>query len=334
MITAKFGGSSVTAQNFGNLKRLVTKNHGCVVVSAVGKEHARDQKVTDLLFRHFHGDSSAWRRLSEKYRRVVAVNGVEIDIDKLLFEAEKTSRMFGLDYCLSLGEELSAKITAAFLSCPYVEAAKCIVFDDKKLLWRQTKANLKSAFGGLNLGVFGGFYGGIRGTNARRVFPRGGGDVSGAICAAALSSSLYENYTDVNGVCDADPRRIFGAKTTPQLSYFQMYMLARCGAEVLHADAVRISQKYGVPICVRNSLNDSAPSTLISNCPSLSPFLAVTERSDGMFSTVALHSMPLSAVFVRLASVDDISRCVVTKNHVEITSRRSILREVYRAFSD
>ncbi len=341
----------MAAQNFGCLKK-TTQNHRCIVVSAVGKEHPFDQKTTDLLAAHFGGDASAWQKIQQKYTRVVQVNGVNIDVEKLLWEALRRSKKHNLAYCLSLGEELSAKIAAAFLNCEYIEAQKCIKFGvNGRLLWRQTKSNLKSAFDGLPLGVIGGFYGGIAlncsgkafANCGRAVFSRGGGDVSGAICAAATNSVLYENRTDVNGVFSANPKQVFGAQTIPTLCYDEMFLLSKSGAEVLHPDAVRICGRFGIPICVCGFDGCGANNTLVSNCPSGAKFLAVTEkRIDGKTLTTVLHGMTFAEVSKKISTALEVAEKLGKKIlqvkignlFAEICTEQSILNIVFSAFAE
>lgn len=409
----------MAAQNFGCLKKL-TKNHKCVVVSAVGKEHHFDQKTTDLLAAHFCGDDTAWHKIEQKYKRVVQVNGVNVDVEKLLWDAQRRSKKHNLAYCLSLGEELSAKIAAAFLNCEYIEAQNCVKFDSSgRLLWRQTKSNLKSAFCGLPLGVIGGFYGGVmfddccraasqnaangksiddgaygkmgsaanakernapneKSTSAivktnskngvlcsgdcsipkdispnsckgnvffncgRAVFSRGGSDVTGAICAAATNSTLYENRTDVNGVFTANPRQVFGAKTIPSLCYAEMFFLAKSGAEVLHPDAVRFCGRFGIPICVCGFGGCGAATTLVSNCPSGAKFLAVTEKNvDEKIVTTVLHGMTFAEVSKKISTALNLVEGFGTKVlqvkignvSAEICTDKSILNTVFSVFT-
>jgi len=317
MITAKFGGTAVTAQNLRSLKSIITPHHKCVVVSAVGREHPKDVKTTDLLIRHFCGDPLAWGKICQKYRRLVEVNGVQIDVDKLLFDAERRSRAFDLAYCMSLGEELAARIVAKFLNAQYVEAQDVVVFRGKRLALSQTLSNVKSAFSGLSCGVVGGFYGGVcansvasshltQSTAPRQIFPRGGGDITGAICAAATDSTLYENWTDVYGVCLADPKSVCGVTTAPNLSYAEMRLLSQNGAEVLHSQAVNYVAKRAIPIKIGNYLNPEGASTLVSNCPSGLPLLLATEEvNGGVYHTTVLYTLPTQQAVQLLGKLFD-----------------------------
>ena len=179
------------------------------VVSAIGKIHPNDVKTTDLLANYYHTqDDQIWQTIANRYRKLVDVNCVDVDIDKLLHDAKNRAIKFDLDYCMSLGEELSGKVVAKFLGGVYIEAQEVVVFGKRKLNTRQTIARLKNATRGVNLAVIGGFYG--RFCETRKTFSRGGSDVTASLCALATNSTLCENWTDANGVCQGNPKEIFG----------------------------------------------------------------------------------------------------------------------------
>ena len=291
MITAKFGGTAITPNNLVYLKKILTPNHKMVVVSAIGKIHPNDVKTTDLLAAYFrtHNDQ-IWQTIANRYRKVVDVNCVDVDIDKLLYDAKNRATKFGLDYCMSLGEELSAKVVAKFLGGAYIEAQEVVVFGKRALNTRQTIAKLKNATRGVNFAVIGGFY--------------GGSDVTASLCALATNSTLCENWTDANGVCQGNPTEIFGVKTLSHLSYGQMYTLAKAGATVLHPDAVKPLQTKGIPLVVGNFYNKDAPKTLVSNCANTSGVLCVTQRKiDNIFVATVVHNLSIFQIFQRLSNL-------------------------------
>lgn len=303
MITAKFGGTAITPNNLVYLKKILTSNHKMVVVSAIGKIHPNDVKTTDLLANYYHThNEQIWQTIANRYRKLVDVNCVDVDIDKLLHDAQNRATNFGLDYCMSLGEELSAKVVAKFLGGVYIEAQNAVVFGRRKLNTRQTIARLKNATRGVNLAVIGGFYGGFCGI--RKTFSRGGSDVTASLCALATNSTLCENWTDANGVCQGNPTEIFGVKTLTHLSYEQMYTLAKAGATVLHPDAVIPLQTKGIPLVVGNFYNKDAPKTLVSNCANTSGVLCVTQRKiDNIFVATVVHNLSIFEVFQRLSNL-------------------------------
>ena len=303
MITAKFGGTAITPNNLVYLKKILTPNHKMVVVSAIGKIHPNDVKTTDLLANYYHThNDQIWQTIANRYRKLVDVNCVDVDIDKLLHDAKNRATKFGLDYCMSLGEELSAKVVAKFLGGVYIEAQEVVVFGKRALNTRKTIARLKNATRGVNLAVVGGFYGGF--CETRKTFSRGGSDVTASLCALATNSTLCENWTDANGVCQGNPTEIFGVKTLTHLSYEQMYTLAKAGATVLHPDAINPLQTKGIPLVVGNFYNKDAPKTLVSNCTNTSDILCVTQRQVGdIFVATVVHNLSIFKVFQRLSNL-------------------------------
>ncbi len=86
---------------------------------------------------------------------------------------------------------------------------------------------------------------------------RGGSDTTAVALAAALHADACEIYTDVDGVYTADPRKVPSARKLKEITYDEMLDLATSGAGVLHNRSVEMAKKYGVPLVVRSSLNNS-----------------------------------------------------------------------------
>ena len=101
---------------------------------------------------------------------------------------------------------------------------------------------------------------GFQGVNAigdTTTLGRGGSDTSAVALAAALNADMCEIYTDVDGVYTADPRKVPKARKLKEITYDEMLDLATLGAGVLHNRSVEMAKKYGVPLVVRSSLNNS-----------------------------------------------------------------------------
>ncbi len=86
---------------------------------------------------------------------------------------------------------------------------------------------------------------------------RGGSDTTAVALAAALHADACEIYTDVDGIYTADPRKVPTARKLKEITYDEMLDLATLGAGVLHNRSVELAKKYGVPLVVRSSLNNS-----------------------------------------------------------------------------
>ena len=350
MITAKFGGTAVTPRNLHYMLDIVGPFHKCVVVSAVGKEYHSDVKATDLLIAYYHNPTDElWARIADKYRRLVITNAIELDIDALLDDARSRALNYDLNYCMSLGEELSARVVSAYLHAQYLEAEKTVRFNGDTLDIETTTRNVIDATGSTDLVVVGGFYGGS--DTGRRTFSRGGSDITGAIFAYATNSTLYENWTDVAGVCVANPSQVSDVDTVKSMSYGEMYLLSSSGAEVLHPDAVAPVESVGIPIKIGNFANPHGPSTLVSHCPSYNKLLSIAEKViNGQFVTTVLHSYPqwkiarLIARFLRQnsAKLQFFDKCMEVSsikvynlelhdNVARLTTDRSILKSLYKS---
>ena len=87
---------------------------------------------------------------------------------------------------------------------------------------------------------------------------RGGSDTTAVALAAALHADACEIYTDVDGVFHCRSAYRSGRpESSDEITYDEMLDLATCGAGVLHNRSVEMAKKYGVPLVVRSSLNNS-----------------------------------------------------------------------------
>ena len=94
---------------------------------------------------------------------------------------------------------------------------------------------------------------------------RNGSDYSAAILAACINASCCEIWTDVDGVYNADPNQVEGAVLLDKLTYQEAMELSYFGAKVLHPKTIGPIAQFGIPCLIRNTLNPSAPGTLISH---------------------------------------------------------------------
>ncbi len=92
---------------------------------------------------------------------------------------------------------------------------------------------------------------------------RGGSDTSAVALAAAVSADVCEIYTDVDGICTADPRLAPLARRIERMEYEELLEMAGAGAKVVHMRAVHLATRYQMPLKVLSSLNYSASGTRI-----------------------------------------------------------------------
>ena len=128
-------------------------------------------------------------------------------------------------------------------------------------MWSGSCARLLRRLKPLRNAVIPGFYG-ADAAGGIRTFPRGGSDITGALVAAALGARLYENWTDVDGLRSADPQLVEGTVRVPTISYRQMRLLSRMGAQVLHPDSLLPVMRAGIPTALKDSFHPERPGTL------------------------------------------------------------------------
>jgi aspartate kinase len=100
---------------------------------------------------------------------------------------------------------------------------------------------------------------GFQGVNSKgrvTTLGRGGSDTSAVALGAALKAHFVEIYTDVDGVMTSDPRVYSESEILHQINFEEMGELASEGAKVIHPRAVEMADVHGVPVWIKNTLND------------------------------------------------------------------------------
>lgn len=285
---AKFGGTSLAdAAQVLKVCSIVKADprRRIVVVSAPGKRHKDDVKVTDLLIacaeNKLKGGTAEkeLKTIVERYAEIQKATGVS---DKIVKEIEKdlekrlasdtSHRGRFLDCLKAAGEDNCAKLVAEIFRKNGVDAryvdprdAGLLLSDEfgNAVVLDESYANLKALRHQKGVVVFPGFFGYTQ-TGAVATFPRGGSDITGAILAAAVGADVYENFTDVDSVFAVDPRIVPNAKAMDLLTYREMRELSYAGFGVFHDEAIAPVVHAGIPINVRNTNRPEAAGTMIT----------------------------------------------------------------------
>ncbi|MHC9086763.1 bifunctional aspartate kinase/homoserine dehydrogenase I [Luteimonas sp. RIT-PG2_3] len=165
---------------------------------------------------------------------------------------------------------------------------------------------------------------------------RNGSDYSAAIFANLFDADELTIWTDVDGVLSADPRLVPDAVCLPLMSYAEACELAYFGAKVLHPQTMAPVQMRGIPLRIRNTLNPSAPGTLIvaESDPDGAPVKGLTLVRDmavlelvgnGMVGVpgtaerlfAALHHAGVSVTMISQGSSEHSICCIVRASQVE-----------------
>ena len=286
------------------------------------------------------------RRVAESPHLVVVVSAMGSTTDELIALAHKVSRRpqgREMDLLLASGEQIAVSALGLALQdrgVPAVSltAAQCGIRTDGVFnLARIHSIDTKRILGELSAGrvvIITGFQG-ITDTQEITTLGRGGSDVTGAAVAAALSATVCEICTDVDGVLSGDPLLVSGARMWPELSYEAAIELAASGAKVLHPRAAEVCMSYGIPIHVRSSFTDAPGTWIRSGETVMEQAEVVGVTSDNKITKITLLNVPdrpgiAAQVFEELAVKEISIRLIIQSASAENRARITfILDEEY-----
>ncbi len=240
-----------------------------VVVSAAGKRHKDDHKITDLLYLcHAHlkygvSCEPIFNQIRDRYTEIKKDLDLQIDIESELQKLrEKMGAGISEEELVSRGEYLSAKLMADYLGFEFVDAAHWLKFTfDGSIDKENSYAALRQLAENRKV-VIPGFYG-IMPDGRIKTLTRGGSDITGALAAAALDADVYENWTDVSGILMADPRIVEDPQPIERVTYSELRELSHAGAQVLHEGTIYPVREKKIPLNIRNTNEPDHPGTMI-----------------------------------------------------------------------
>lgn len=135
---------------------------------------------------------------------------------------------------------------------------------------------------------------------------RGGSDTTAVALAAALKAEECEIYTDVDGICTADPRIFKSAVKMEQISYDEILEMASFGAGVIYTRAVECGKNHDVKIHVRSSMKEEEGTIITHEVPQMEGVVvsgATIQRDLAKVGLVNVDNVPGNAakIFARLA---------------------------------
>jgi aspartate kinase len=205
-----------------------------------------------------------FEKIKERYREIHAGCGLSQDIES---EFDKIASMLNkktsVDYIVSRGEYLNARLMAEYLGYEFVDSASWLVFGfNGKVDFERSYKNLAEIVEKSPRIVIPGFYGATPDGNIK-TFSRGGSDITGAIAAAAIDADMYENWTDVSGIMTADPRIVDNPRPIENVTFAELRELSYMGADVLHEETVFPVRQKSIPLYIKNTNDMNARGTLI-----------------------------------------------------------------------
>ncbi|MGT2828726.1 aspartate kinase [Streptococcus hillyeri] len=310
MKVIKFGGSSLaSAEQLKKVLNIVKSDstRRFVVVSAPGKRHSEDTKVTDALIKYYKhyitdynfSEDQDW--IINRYQSITDELGLRPAIleeiagaIKDLATLPKEDNAFLYDTFLAAGEDNNAKLIAEYFRTEGLNA-RYIHPKEAGLIVTSEPGNariLPSSYDKLEelresdeILVIPGFFG-VTVDNHICTFSRGGSDITGSIIAAGVKADLYENFTDVDGIFAAHPGVVDKPHSIKELTYREMRELAYAGFSVLHDEALIPAYRGQIPLVIKNTNNPDHPGTRIVLEPSSSATPVVGISGDNDFVSI------------------------------------------------
>lgn len=287
----KFGGSSLADSKRiqGVCDIVISNNVEVVVLSAMkgvtnllieGAGYAeKGNKTYKESIEHIKDkQSAAVRELFPKDK----VKGIEEKLFNIINELKdilhgvelvKECSPRSLDFVSSFGERLNCTLVAAYLNhlgykSYFVDARKIIKTDNN---FGSANVDLKLSYDLINkkidpvkgIAIVTGFIGSTE-ECITTTLGRNGSDYTASILGGALDADSVEIWTDVDGVLTADPRVVKHSYVIPQLSISEAMEMSYFGAEVIHPYTLLPVVEKNIPVYIKNTLNPSAPGTLIA----------------------------------------------------------------------
>lgn len=94
---------------------------------------------------------------------------------------------------------------------------------------------------------------------------RGGSDYTASLVGVAVGAEEIQIWTDIDGMHDNDPRVVDKTAPVRRLNFDEAAELAYFGAQILHPTCIQPAKYANIPVHLLNTLDPSAPGTLISN---------------------------------------------------------------------
>ena len=128
---------------------------------------------------------------------------------------------------------------------------------------------------------------------------RGGSDYSASLIGAAVGASEIQIWTDIDGMHDNDPRIVDKTSPVRQLHFEEAAELAYFGAKILHPTCIQPAKYANIPVRLLNTMEPTAPGTLISNDTELGKIKAVAAKDNITAIQIKSGRMLLAYGFLR-----------------------------------
>ena len=286
----KFGGTSVaSAERIAHVADLITATDEVkiVVLSAMaGTTNALVEIGHQLMAHHQHEALTILTKLKHKYEaetRLLFPNPQSYDkawtlVNETFFFLEQicyaeSFTLFDEKKILARGELLSTGMMLRHLADRGVQAIGLPALEymrtdkqaepDEEYIRTHLEELISRAPEGTRLFITEGYI-------CRNAFgdidnlQRGGSDYTATLVGSVLRADEIQIWTDIDGMHNNDPRYVDATRPVRRLHFEEASELAYFGAKILHPTCIQPAKRHGIPVRLLNTMEPSAPGTLIS----------------------------------------------------------------------
>ena len=127
---------------------------------------------------------------------------------------------------------------------------------------------------------------------------RGGSDYTACLIGAVLHADEIQIWTDIDGMHNNDPRFVEGTTPVRQLNFEEAAELAYFGAKILHPTCIQPAHYAGVPVRLLNTMDPSAPGTIINDQMQKGTIKAVAAKDNITVIKIVSSRMLLATGFL------------------------------------
>ncbi len=128
---------------------------------------------------------------------------------------------------------------------------------------------------------------------------RGGSDYTASLIGAAVDASEIQIWTDIDGMHNNDPRIVDHTSPIAHLHFEEAAELGYFGAKILHPTCIQPAKYAGIPVKLLNTMDPSAPGTVISNETEAGKIKAVAAKDNITAINITSSRMLLAYGFLR-----------------------------------
>lgn len=322
MKVLKFGGTSVgSAQRMKDVAKLITDGEQIIVVlSAMSGTTNTLVEISDYLYKkNPEGANEIINRLEAKYKQHIdelysteEYKQKTLDFVKSVFDyirsyTKDIFTLFEEKVILAQGEIISTNMVTNYLCeqgvnatlIPALEYMRTDKNSEPDLTYIREKLSAQlEANPDYEIYITQGFicrnaYGEIDNLQ------RGGSDYTASLIGAAINASEIQIWTDIDGMHDNDPRVVDKTSPVRQLHFEEAAELAYFGAKILHPTCIQPAKYANIPVRLLNTMEPTAPGTLISNDTEKGKIKAVAAKDNITAIKIKSSRMLLAHGFLR-----------------------------------